>query len=83
MINTCASIDHDCVIGAHTFISPGVVLSGNVLVGESVFIGAGAAVLPGVIGVNVVIGAGAVVIKSIPDGWIVAGNPATKIGMNQ
>ena len=84
VINTCASIDHDCVIGAHTFISPGVVLSGNVLVGESVFIGAGAAVLPGVeIGVNVVIGAGAVVIKSIPDGWIVAGNPATKIGMNQ
>ena len=84
VINTCASIDHDCVIGTHTFVSPGVVLSGEVLVGESVFIGAGAVVLPGIeIGVNVVIGAGAIVIKSIPDGWIVAGNPATKIGMNQ
>ena len=84
VINTHASVDHDCVIGTHTFVSPGVVLSGEVLVGESVFIGAGAVVLPGIeIGVNVVIGAGAVVIKSIPNGWIVAGNPATKIGMNQ
>ena len=84
VINTCASIDHDCVIGAYTFVSPGVVLNGEVLVGESTFIGAGAVVLPGIeIGVNVVIGAGAVVIKSIPNGWTVAGNPATKIGMNQ
>ena len=84
VINTHASVDHDCVIGTHTFVSPGVVLSGDVLVGESTFIGAGAVVLPGIeIGINVVIGAGAVVIKSIPNGWIVAGNPATKIGMNQ
>ena len=84
VINTCASIDHDCVIGAHTFVSPGVVLSGKVLVGESAFIGAGAVVLPGIkIGVNVIIGAGAVVIKNIPNGWIVAGNPTIKIGMNQ
>ena len=84
VINTHASVDHDCVIGTHAFVSPGVVLSGEVMVGESAFIGAGAVVLPGIeIGVNVVIGAGAVVIKSIPDGWIVAGNPATKFGMNQ
>lgn len=84
VINTRASVDHDCVIGAHSFISPGVVLSGDVLVGESAFIGAGAVMLPGIeIGANVVIGAGAVVIKSVPDGWIVAGNPAVKIGMNK
>lgn len=84
VVNTLASIDHDCVIGTHTFVSPGVVLSGDVLVGESTFIGAGAVVLPGIeIGINVVIGAGAVVIKSVPDGWIVAGNPAAQIGMNK
>ena len=84
VINTHASVDHDCVIGTHTFVSPGVVLSGDVLVGESTFIGAGAVVLPGIeIGINVVIGAGAVVIKSVPDGWIVAGNPAAQIGMSK
>ena len=84
VINTHASVDHDCVIGTHAYISPGVVLSGDVLVGESTFIGAGAVVLPGIeIGVNVVIGAGAVVIRSVPDGWIVVGNPAAQIGMNK
>lgn len=84
VINTRASVDHDCVIGAHTFVSPGVVLSGDVLAGESAFIGAGAVVLPGIeIGANVVIGAGAVVTKRVPDGWIVAGNPAVKIRMNK
>ena len=84
VINTRASVDHDCVIGAHTFVSPGVVLTGDVLVGESAFVGAGTVVLPGIeTGTNVVIGAGAVVTKSVADGWIVAGNPAVKIGMNE
>ena len=84
VINTHAIVDHDCVIGTHAFVSPGVVLSGDVLVGESAFIGAGVVMLPGIeIGVNVVIGAGAVVTKSVPDRWVIAGNPAIKIGMNQ
>lgn len=82
VINTRVSIDHDCIVGAHAFVAPGVVLSGDVRVGESAFIGAGAVVLPGVvIGASAVIGAGAVITKSVPDGWIVAGNPAVKIGM--
>lgn len=38
-------------------------------------------ILPGVtIGNNVIIGAGAIVTRSIPDGCIVAGNPAKIIG---
>ena len=83
VVNTRASIDHDCVLGAHSFVSPGVVLSGDVVAGKSVFIGAGAVVLPGIeIGANVIIGAGAVVTHSVPDGWIVAGNPAVRIGIN-
>ena len=84
VINTHATVDHDCVIGAHAFISPGAVLSGNALVGESAFIGAGAVVLPGVeIGSNAVVGAGAIVVKSVPAKWIVAGNPAVKIGVSE
>jgi acetyltransferase-like isoleucine patch superfamily enzyme len=59
-------------------------LSGVVTVGESAFIGAGAVVIPGIqIGANAIVGAGAVVIKDVPAEWIVAGNPAVKIGMNK
>jgi UDP-perosamine 4-acetyltransferase len=84
VINTRASIDHDCVVGAHAFVSPGTVLCGEVTVAESAFIGAGAVVLPGIqIGANAIVGAGAVVTKFVSSEWIVAGNPAGKIGMNK
>ena len=78
VINTRASVDHDCKIGAHVFIGPGAILCGDVYVGENVFIGAGAVVLPGVnVGSNAVVAAGAVVTRDIPIGEFVAGNPAT------
>ena len=48
-----------------------------VIIGDSVWIGGSATILPGVtIGNNVVIGAGAVVTKDIPDNVVVGGNPA-------
>ena len=83
VINTGARIDHDCSIGAHAFVSPGAILTGEVRVGEASFVGAGATILPGVtIGAGAIVGAGAVVRKTVPDGWIVTGNPAKKIGVN-
>lgn len=49
----------------------------NTRIGNNVFIGAGAIVLPGVtIGDNVVIGAGSIVTKDIPDDSVAVGNPA-------
>ena len=54
---------------------------GRVTIGDHVFVGAGAIVLPGVtIGNNVIVGAGAVVAKDIPDDSVVVGNPAKIIG---
>lgn len=51
-----------------------------VAIGNNVWIGGSATILPGVsIGNNVVIGAGAVVTKSFPDNVIIAGNPAVVI----
>ncbi len=48
-----------------------------VTIGDSVWIGGNATILPGVtIGDNVVIGAGSVVTRNIPSGVVVGGNPA-------
>ena len=54
---------------------------GDVLIGDRVWIGYRAIILPGVtIGEGAVVGAGAVVTKNIEPYAIVAGNPARKIG---
>jgi acetyltransferase-like isoleucine patch superfamily enzyme len=52
-----------------------------VKIGNDVFVGTGSIIMPGVIiGNEVIIAAGSVVTKSVPDGCIVGGNPATIIG---
>jgi len=50
---------------------------GKVVLGDRVYVGSGAQIMPGVtIGDNVLIAAGSVVTKSIPSNVVVAGNPA-------
>lgn len=80
IVNTRASVDHDCLIGAHGHIAPGVTLSGNVTVGDDVHIGTGASVINNVrIGANSIVGAGAVVIRNVREGAKVMGVPATEV----
>ncbi|MDK2820355.1 MAG: hypothetical protein PWP31_320 [Clostridia bacterium] len=77
IINTKASVDHDCKIGAHVHIAPGATLSGGVQVGEGCHIGTGATIIQGVnIGKDSIIGAGAVVLNDVPAGVTVVGVPA-------
>lgn len=77
IINTSASVDHDCHIGKHAHIAPGVHLAGNVSVGEGSFLGVGTVVIPGVnIGKWAIAAAGAVVIRDVPDNILVKGVPA-------
>lgn len=48
-----------------------------ITIGDNVWIGGGAVIVPGVtLGNNVVVAAGAVVTKSVPDDCVVGGNPA-------
>lgn len=50
---------------------------GKVVIGDWVYIGTNALIMPGVtIGNNVLVAAGSVVTKSLPSGVVVAGNPA-------
>ena len=54
---------------------------GKIKIGNNVYIGACAMIMPGVtIGNNVIIGAATVVTKSIPDNAVVAGNPGRVLG---
>lgn len=79
VINTRACVDHDCKIGLHSFIGPGVTMCGEVCIGDNAFLGAGAIVLPGIsIGNNSIVAAGAVVTRDVPCGELVAGNPASR-----
>ena len=78
-------ITHGCVILSHDHIRgrlhPDRPVADTVRIGNNVFVGVNAVVLPGVeIGDNSVVGAGAVVTKSVPPNTVVAGNPARAIG---
>ncbi|WP_367606886.1 acetyltransferase [Legionella sp. W05-934-2] len=80
IINTRASIDHDCVIGEHTHIAPGVTLSGNVSVGRQVHIGTGATLIQGInIGSGSTLAAGAVMTKDCSEGAYVMGVPGKEV----
>lgn len=66
---------------ASTQIPLGASKVGRVIIGDEVFVGQGAIILPNThIGNRVVIGAGAVVSKDIPDNSIAVGNPIQIVG---
>lgn len=80
IVNTSATIDHDCVIGDFVHISPAATLAGNVVVQEGAHIGMGSLILPGVqVGAYSVIGAGAVVVSDIPERVVAIGVPAKPV----
>lgn len=76
IINTRASVDHDCTIGDFVHLAPGVVTGGHVTIGDNTFIGIGAMIRDHItIGNNCTIGMGSVVLHDVPNnskGW---GNP--------
>jgi maltose O-acetyltransferase len=87
------SIGDNCTISANVIILShdasikrylGYSKIGAVTIGNMVFIGAGAIILPNVhVGNNVIIGAGSVVTRDIPDNSVVAGNPAKAVCTTQ
>jgi len=80
IINTAASVDHDCFIGDGCHIAPGARLAGSVVLEEGVLIGAGAALVPSIrVGASATVGAGACVIRDVAAATTVVGVPARVI----
>lgn len=77
ILNTGCTVDHDCVVGPHVHIAPGVNLAGNVTVGEGAFLGIGTSVVQGItINEWAIAGAGTVVIRDVENNTTVVGVPA-------
>lgn len=77
IINTGATVDHECRLGEGVHLAPGVHVAGCVEIEDHAFIGVGASILPRVrIGRGATVGAGAVVTTDVPAGATVVGVPA-------
>jgi UDP-perosamine 4-acetyltransferase len=77
IINTGATVDHDCRLERLVHIAPGTNLAGFVTLGEGAFLGTGTSVIPKIsIGPWAIVGAGTVVIKDIPGSVTAVGVPA-------
>lgn len=77
IVNTGASVDHECRLGDGVHVMPGATLAGCVEIAAHATVGSNATVLPRVrIGPRAVIGAGAAVTEDAAAGVTVAGVPA-------
>ena len=84
IINTRASLDHDCRMYDFSSLAPGATTGGDVSVGEYSAISIGATVLHGItVGKHSVIGAGALLVDNCGDNTIMYGVPAKKIRMRE
>lgn len=76
ILNTGASVDHDCRLGDLVHAAPGSRLGGGVVAGNGALLGLGCSVLPGVtLGNWSVVGAGAAVVCDVPGETVIVGVP--------
>ncbi|MCH7666744.1 MAG: acetyltransferase [Acidobacteria bacterium] len=77
IVNTAASVDHDCELGDFVHVAPGARIAGGVHIGAGTLIGIGSSIVPEVAaGKWVTVGAGATVTGDLPDGCTAVGVPA-------
>jgi sugar O-acyltransferase (sialic acid O-acetyltransferase NeuD family) len=80
IVNTRASVDHDCTLGDCVHVAPGAVLGGHVRVGGGAWIGLGASVRDHLtIGERALIGVGAVVVRDVAADVVAYGCPARSV----
>jgi sugar O-acyltransferase (sialic acid O-acetyltransferase NeuD family) len=77
IVNTAATIDHDCFVGDFAHLAPGSHLAGEARVHSGALLGIGAVVAPGrQVGEWAIVGAGAAVVHEIPAHCTAVGVPA-------
>lgn len=80
ILNLSCTVGHDTTIKSYCSFMPTVNISGEVLIGEGVYVGTGAKIINQLeVGEYTVVGAGAVVAKSLPAYCTAVGIPAKPI----
>ena len=80
LINTHASVDHDCVMMDFSSIAPGAAIGGQVHIGNRSAISIGTSVKHGIkIGDDSIVGANSYLNKDMPNNQIAYGSPAKQI----
>ena len=80
ILNLACTVGHDSIIGDYSSFMPSVNISGEVNIGQCVYVGTGAKIINQLeIGDNTVVGAGAVVAKSLPANCTAVGIPAKPV----
>jgi UDP-perosamine 4-acetyltransferase len=80
IVNTRASVDHDCIVGANVHIAPAATLCGGVSIGNRAFIGSGAIIAQGIrVGAGGIVGAGVALVRDLDENRKIVGAPSRLI----
>jgi len=84
ILNLACTVGHDSIIGDYSSFMPSVNISGEVNIGQCVYVGTGAKIINQLeIGKETIVGAGAVVSKSLPEKCTAVGIPAKPIKFHE
>ncbi|MDO5858124.1 acetyltransferase [Myroides odoratimimus] len=84
ILNLSCTVGHDTIINNYSSFMPSVNISGEVVIGEGVYVGTGAKIINLLeIGDYTVVGAGAVVAKTLPAKCTAVGIPAKPIKFHE
>ena len=84
ILNLQCTVGHDSIINNYAAFMPSVNISGEVIIGEGVYVGTGAKIINQLeIGEYTIVGAGAVVAKTLPAHCTAVGVPAKAIKFHE
>lgn len=84
IINSAATIEHDCQLEDYVHVAPGCTLAGSVSLKQGVMMGVGSSTIVAArVGAWSTVGAGAVVVSDIPEDCVAIGVPARPQGSSK